>query len=209
MAAKKKATKKQGTRGAVRPRRNSPINEDTHKVEQSAASPTARSSRISDGRRVRRNKRGSVGGFRDTLTVTPREEGFYDKYVTKWVKDVDERGQRILYHYNNDWDYVTADEVDVGENFVYKSRGAESIVRVPAGTTIETDKWLFLMKKYRDWSEADQVAKYEAIDATEAFIDRKRDPNEKEEVNEDGEAVDGLYGEGSTEWENKVLRIEK
>ena len=196
MAAKKKAAK------PGRPRRNSVVDEDTHKVEQSAISPAARPSKAVDGRRTRRRKKGSVGDFRDILTVHPKEEGFSDTYVTRWVKDIDERGSKIMHYYNNDWDFVRADEVSVGENFVYKSRGAESIVRVPAGTNVDTDQWMFLMKKYRDWSEADQMEAQAEIDKTENFMKRKRNP-EKEEDRGDGEVDTGFYGEVKTVQQTK------
>lgn len=186
-------------RGPGRPRRNSLVNEDTHKVEQSHASASARPSKSEDGRRVRRRSKGSVGGFRDVLTVTPKDENFKRTYVTRWVKDKDEGGHRIKFFYDNDWDFVSESEVVVGENFVYKTRGAESIVRVPAGTNSDAAEWLFLMKKYRDWFTEDQIEKLKDIDATERYIDRQRNPD-MEEREGDGIVTEGMYGGGSTKW---------
>ncbi len=205
MAAKKKAAK----RGPARPRRNSTVDEDTHKVEQGAASASARPSRSKDGRRKRRRAKGSVGGYRDILTIRPKEESFNELYVTRWVKDSDENGHRLLAFYNNDWDYVQANEVEVGENFVYKTRGAESIVRVPAGQGKDVSNYMFLLKKYRDWYDEDQNQIMKKIDKEEAFMDRKKLPSEKTVTTDEGDELDGFYGEGDTDWESKTLVIDR
>jgi hypothetical protein len=203
MAAKKKAT----NRGPARPRRKSTVDGDTHKVEQSAASASARPSKSKEGRRARRRKKGSVGGFRDILTVRPKEESFNELYTTRWVKDSDEKGHKLLSFYNNDWDFVRADEVEVGENFVYKTRGAESIVRVPAGTGKDVEYYMFLLKKYKDWYDEDQMEIMRKVDEEEAYIDRKKLPSEKTVTTDTGEELDGFYGEGETEWESKATLI--
>lgn len=183
-----------------RPRKNSTINEDTHKMEASNISPSARPTASSEGRRSRRRQKGSVGGFRNILTVTPKDPGFHNKYVTRWFKDTDEKGHKLLSAYNEDWDFVRADEVEVGENFVYKSKGAESIVRVPAGSNLDSGHWLFLMKKHRDWYDQDIIEKHRKIAEMEAYIDRKRDPNKVEDEGE-GHSTDGLYGSAKTRWD--------
>lgn len=191
MAAKKKTAR----------RSNRKVEGDTRKVSQGPVAESARPTKAEEGRRSRRASRSSVGGFRDTLTVNPKDPSFHNEYVTRWIKDHDERGHKVLYYYNQDWDYVRADEVNVGENYVYKGKGTDAIVRAPAGTATEDAKqWLFLMKKYRDWHEDDQLAKQRKIKLTEDYIDRKRDPGKKEDEGE-GHATEGLYGGAKTNWE--------
>lgn len=194
MAAKKKTAR----------RANSKLEGDSRKVAQGPIAESARPSASEDGRRSRRRQKSSVGGYRDILTIKPKDESFHNEYVARWVKDSDERGHKILYYYENDWDFVKAEEVTVGENFVYKGKGPDAIVRAPAGTSTEdAKKWVFLMKKYRDWHEDDQLAKQADIRKTEEYIDRKRDP-EKREVEGEGHETEGLYGGSKTKWESAV-----
>ena len=187
-------------RGPGRPRRNSQVNEDTHKVEASHASPSAMPSKSESGRRTRRRAKGSVGGWRSKLNIHPKDESFFNIYTTRWVKDTDEGGHRLLGMYQDDWDFVRADEVIVGENFVYKSRGAESIVRVPAGDNLDSGHWMFLMKKYRDWYDADKRDEQKLVNEQEAYMNRKRDPDAEEDVGDDEGSTKGMYGEGKTKW---------
>lgn len=182
-----------------RPRKNQQIDEDTHKVSQTAIAESARPTASKSGRRSRRVARGSVGGFRDILTIHPHDPDFNNQYVTRWVKDSDEKGHRVLAAYNSDWDFVQASEVEVGENFVYKTSGDESIVRVPAGSNLDSAHWLFLMKKYRDWYDQDMLEKHRKVNEMEAYIDRKRNPNVAEDEGE-GHITEGLYGKAKTTW---------
>lgn len=185
-------------RGRGRPR-NSEINEDTHKVVQSPLSASARPTASPTGaRRSRRRKAGSLGGFRNVLTVNPVDPNFFNEYSTRWVLDTEFGGHKLLQYYNQDWDFVRSDEVSVGDNYVYSQDGMDySIVRVPAGTNVDSDKWMFLMKKYRDWYEADQMERQKLIDQQERYVNRKRDPETEEDVG-DGESTKGLYGDGGT-----------
>jgi hypothetical protein len=190
MAAKKKAARRRAT----------PLDGDSRKVVQSAASEDAKPTLETQKRRQRRMKAGNVGGLRDILTVHPKTKEFADEYVTRWFKDTDENGQTLLAAYERDWDYVTSDEVSIGENFVYNSGKRGSIVRVPAGKSTEDAKqYLYLMKKYKDWFEGDTKSKLAKVDQVEQYIARKRDPD-KVEVEGEGYETEGLYGDAKHKW---------
>lgn len=157
------------------------IDADTHKVEQSHASKSARPA---PEERTRRREKGSVGGYRDILTVHPKDPNFWETYVTRWVLDKYENGQRIFEMWQNDWAFVQADEVKIGDAFVYTSENVGSIVRRPAGG----GDWLYLMKKFRDWHEADMMEVQRKVAKRENYINRERDAEEE----------DGQYGSGKT-----------
>lgn len=184
-------------RGPGRPRKNQQINEDTHKVEQTPKATSAEPG--TEERAVRRRRRGSVGGFRNILTVRPKRASFTQEYETRWIKAETEKDNRLLLMYNADWDFVGPDEVEVGDNFVYKTGDVGSIVRVPAGDGRDSGSFLFLMKKRREWYEADQAELQKEIDKKEAYIDRKRNPDQVEDEGDGG--TEGLYGGATTKFE--------
>lgn len=134
--------------------------------------PTAKESRastLSD-----RPERIPLVGHRDKLTVRGKDPAF----VYRFVKDVPgivqdnsgsiqlTPGQRIMRFQQAGWEFVQAEDVEVGANNVYKTENVGSIVRVPAGT----NEFLYLMRIKREWYEEDQKAKDKLlIDAERQF----------------------------------------
>lgn len=113
-----------------------------------------------------------VSGLRDILTVLNKD----DEYHYHFVSDSDARGGKILKYQRGGYTLVSADEVDIGEESVYKQHDGGSIVRVPSG-----GKFLFLMKIRKDWYEEDQKLKQDQIDEVERSIMRDINPNDADD----------------------------
>lgn len=129
-------------------------------------------------RKARPLDRIPVGGRRDKLTV----QGLDPAYSYRWVLDKDENGQRIFEFIEGGWDFVSADGLRVGQNYVYNSENVGSIVRRPGGN----GEWLYLMRIPKEYYEADQKVKEMDLKETEKQMARERN------IEDD----DGQYGGG-------------
>lgn len=145
------------------------------KVESPSKNQTSRAARP--------RKRVPVSGFRDILTVFGKDPD----YEYRWVKDGDERGQRIWRFRQAAYEFVSIDDVEgIGMDAVYKSEDLGSIIRVPAGKQ-EPGVYLYLMRIPREFYDEDQVDKMSQIERQEEESSRRRDP----------ETDDGQYGAGT------------
>lgn len=127
-------------------------------------------------------KRIPVSGIRDIMTVLGKDENFSYRFVV----DKMEKGARMMRFERGGWTYARQDDmpggIQVGDESVYKSKTEGSIIRFPSGEGL----FSYLMKIRRDWFDADQAAKAEAIDAVELSIIGTGRP--------DGEENEGQYG---------------
>ena len=101
--------------------------------------------------------------------------------------DSDDKGSRIWKFKRGGWDLVTLDtedsELAVGQEAVYKSKEQGTLIRLHTGE----GRYSYLMRIKKEWFEADQAAKEEAIKETEAGIFGS--------VSSEGDANHGQYGE--------------
>lgn len=147
-------------------------------VDRKVESPSKNQSRAS-----RPRKRVPVSGFRDILTVLGKDPD----YEYRWVKDGDERGQRIWRFQQAAYDFVRDDDVEgIGADYVYKSEDLGSIIRVPAGKN-EPGQYLYLMKIPKEFYDEDQAEKEEQVKRKEQLTVREREPG----------MDDGQYGSGT------------
>lgn len=130
-------------------------------------------------KRASRPRRVPVSGFRDVLTVYGKQDGF--EY--RWVADKNDKGTRIRRFERAGYTLVDSEEVDVGEDSVYKTSSGGSITAVSAGSD---GNMLFLMKIDKDFYLEDQASKMDAIDSKEAAIHAPPEANNP----------DGQYGPG-------------
>lgn len=109
-----------------------------------------------------RPKRTPVSGSREMLTIYGNKD---PEFEYRWVLDKDETGQRIYRFTNAGWTFVNrdAENLDIGENTVFKSSGHGNIYRVPAGG----GQYLYLMKIHKEWYEEDIVNQQKQIDELE------------------------------------------
>lgn len=116
----------------------------------------------------RRRKRGDtvVTG----LKLHVDKEAKDPDYVYRWVNDTPGRVQQF---YNNDWDKVEMDG---------NTDGAGSIPTKHVGTDSGRPIEAVLMRKRKDWFEADQKEKRQALDAVDDAIRRgvQHEKNEPE-----------------------------
>lgn len=124
-----------------------------------------------------------VSGERDILTVRGLDE---KHFAYRWVLDVSEAGSKIFNYTRGGWVFVPADEVEIGQELVFKSPHVGSVIRVPAN---RLNDFLYLMKIDRKFYDEDQEKKNEVIDHYEASITADRGP--------DDSSPDSLYGGGS------------
>lgn len=97
------------------------------------------------------------GMHRDVLTVQGKDKAF----VYRWVKDVDETGQRIFRFKEAGYEFAPSNGLTIGEHSVYKSdKVSSAIVRRSSGTD---GQWLYLMRIKREWYDEDQAAKLDYI----------------------------------------------
>jgi hypothetical protein len=82
------------------------------------------------------------------LTVEGKDPNFH----YHWFSDKNETGQRIHRAKMAGYEFVTSDEVVIGESMVYKSSNVGSIVRIPDG---RSGNYLYLMKLPQEWREED------------------------------------------------------
>lgn len=118
-------------------------------------------------RRVRRTPLGT----RNVLTVSGKEPG----YEYRFVNDIGDRVQEFL---DNGWEVVEKKDIRIGDKRLGSASGAEGSVAtasVGRGTTA------YVLRIREDWYKEDQLAKQQAVDATEAATKEK--------------ALDGTYGE--------------
>lgn len=145
----------------------------------------ARQEAVSD-----RPTRTPVSGHRNILTIKGKDPA----YEYRFVKDVTYEqvdgegkvtarpGQRLMRFQEGGWQFVGKDEVEVGENKVYRTENMGAIVRIPSGG----DEYLYLMKIHKDWYEEDQEAKAkQMLDPSAKFSGSSRE--------------DGMYGSISVE----------
>lgn len=137
--------------------------------------PAKNTTRADKGARPR--KRVPVHGSRDILTIM---NGKDNEFVYRFVKDVQESGSRILKFLQAGYEFVDSEDLEIGQNHVYKSNNHGSIVAVKEGAGYN-----YLMRIRREWYEEDQAAKEKAIAKTERVMKRKREK----------ETDDGYYGE--------------
>jgi len=123
-----------------------------------------------------------VSGIRDIMTVLGKDPAFEYRFVL----DKAERGARMMRFDRGGWTFARHDDlpggITVGEESVYKSKSEGSIVRFPTGE----GHFSYLMKIKKEWYDADQAAKADAINAVEETIIRAGRP--------DGESNEGQYG---------------
>ena len=116
--------------------------------------------------RQRKETRVPVDGARDIMTVF----GKSDDFMYRWVTDSDEKGSRIWKFKRGGWDLVTMDseeeELQIGEEAVYKSEDAGSLYRLHSGAGL----FSYLMRIRKEWFKEDQQKKWDAIDALESGI---------------------------------------
>ena len=130
--------------------------------------------------RVTRPVRVPVGLPRDKLTVFGKDPN----YVYRWVKDAGDCGQRIMQFRRGGYEFVQADDIQVGQDFVHKhSDSTQSIVRFPSGRN-EPNIYMYLMRIRKEFYDEDQAAKMRAIDEVESDMFRERDEDRD----------DGQYG---------------
>lgn len=123
--------------------------------------------------REKRPTRVPVSGLRDILTVLNKDP----EYEYRFVTDGDDFGSRILKYKRGGYELVPSDEVEVGEESVYKQRDGGSIVRIPSGN----GKFLFLMKIRKEWYDEDQKGKQDQVDMIEQSMERNISPDEAED----------------------------
>lgn len=127
---------------------------------------------------IDRSKRVPLTGTRDILSVQGKDPyfGYY------WFLDSSEIGQDIHRAKQAGWDFVQANEVEVGETYVFKTVNVGTIVRVPS----RDGRFLFLMKKPQHEINEDKADEmYQKVDSMEQQI---LDP--KSGLH----GVDGVYG---------------
>lgn len=124
-----------------------------------------------ESRAEERPQRARVSGRRDILSVEnqdPDYEYYFAKDTLTEVVGQDGNitvrpGQRIMELQAGGWQFVSKDEVKVGESQVYDTANLGSIVRIPAGM----NEYLYLMKKRKDWVEEDREYNREQIRESE------------------------------------------
>ena len=105
-----------------------------------------------------RPKRVPVSGHRDILSVQDKDPN----YVYRWVLDDNNRIER----YKQGGYEVVVDPLKVGQESVNSGTQLGSEVTKYAGQ----GKTLVLMRLSKEWYDADQAAKQEAVNASEAEI---------------------------------------
>ena len=133
-----------------------------------------------------------VSGIRDIMTVLGKDPHFQYRFVL----DKTEGGARIMRFDRGGWTFARMDDlpggISVGTESVYKSKTDGSLVRFPTGEGY----FSYLMKIKKEWFDEDQLAKLDAIDATEKSIIEAGRP--------DGEENKGQYGEVKIERERAI-----
>lgn len=148
-------------------------------TKKKSGSPAKNQSRVEGT--TSRPKRVAVSGNRDILTVVGKDNEF--KY--RWVKDINESGQRVFKFRQAGYEFVdatTAEQYGIGSDSVYDASDLGSLIRKPAGD----GTYLYLMRIPTEFFEEDQAAKQQAIKNTENQIMRERNP--------DSSGDDGQYG---------------
>lgn len=112
---------------------------------------------------VRRQRRGSIEGFRNRLNVRGKLD--HDNYAYRIVNDYDD-GDRIGRFIENDWEIVQKSDLEVGDKRVGKPSPEGTPVQVSVGQGTKA----FLMRKPKEWHDEDQRIKQAAIDNTEATM---------------------------------------
>lgn len=125
----------------------------------------------------RPSKRVPVSGSRDILTVDNKDPDYHYRWV---VAGENENGIRLQKFIRGGYEFVSADDVEVGDDSVYKSSNVGSIVRIPSGDGM----YSYLMRIKREWYEEDRANSQKKIDDVEKSIYRTR--NQEED--------DGQYG---------------
>ena len=106
----------------------------------------------------KRPKRVPVGQARDVLTVESDLEMVNKKFHTRWVKDTDNTGQRILMFLEAGYEFATPqDRYRVAKIDQYVSEEHGTIIRKPTGN----GEWLYLMKQPIEYHLEDKAAKEE------------------------------------------------
>lgn len=114
--------------------------------------------RKSESRADSRPRRTPVSGYRDLLVVLGKDPDYHYRFV----KDVSDNGTRILRYLNGGYDLVTTDDnLQIGQEYVYKTENIGSVYRVPADPSLGT--YYYLMKIRKDWYEEDQELKEDAL----------------------------------------------
>lgn len=109
-----------------------------------------------------RPKRIPVGGARDIITVRNQDPN----YVYRWVFDDPKRPGRVQRFLDGGYEFVQ-DDNEIGQRTVDRgSKVGSTISRPDSGGT------LILMRIKKEWYDEDQVAKHEAINATEGSMQR-------------------------------------
>lgn len=113
------------------------------------------------GKGVRKSRRGSIAGFRNRLSV--KEDLDHDNFAYRIVNDYDD-GDRIGRFLDNDWEIVMRSERIVGDKDAKRPSPEGTPVKISVGQGTQA----YLMRKPKEWHEADQAVKQAEIDAHEA-----------------------------------------
>lgn len=148
-------------------------------AKKQSGSPATNQSRVAGTKS--RPTRVPVSGNRDILTVMGKD----NDYKYRWVKDINESGQRIFKFRQAGYEFVdatTAAQYGIGSDSVYDASDLGSLIRKPAGDGTH----LYLMRIPMEFFEEDQATKQQDIKKTENQIMRERNP--------DSPVDDGQYG---------------
>lgn len=120
--------------------------------ESNVGRPSASESRT-EGRPQRR---ASVGGYRDKLTV----HGQDPEYSYRWILSTSSDSGRILQLRERGYEFASSKDHTVGETNVYTTKDGSSLIRVPAS---KEGDFLYLMRIKKQWYEEDQEEKARRI----------------------------------------------
>ena len=115
-----------------------------------------RTGRPSTEARLERPERVPVGGHRDKLTVQGQDANM----AYRWVLDMDATGGNILKYMQGGWEFTPADQVVVGQTYVFSSEDYGAIVRKPAN---KQGDFYYLMNIPKELFDQDKAAKQEIV----------------------------------------------